>query len=109
MSRKISVKCAISGCHRRLKMTPEEREELRRVGREHKAVAGIICPRDVKAAFDFEYDDIDIEVPLEEYLVEAARETPHWRVILIPLPGTGTARKHSEGLGRDAGDGQKIL
>ena len=68
MSRKISVKCAIGGCHRRLKMTPEEREELRRIGREHNATAGIVCPKDVKAAFNFEYDDIDVDVPLEEYL-----------------------------------------
>ncbi len=109
MSRKVSTKCAISGCHRRLKMTPEEREGLRRVGREHNAVAGIVCPRDVKAAFDFEYEDIDIDVPLEEYLVEAAKETPRWRVMLTPLPGTSAAKKPSEGLGKDGGDGQKIL
>ena len=36
----------------------------------------------MKAAFNFEFDDIDIDVPLEELLVEAARETPRWRVIL---------------------------
>ena len=89
MSRKVSVKCAMAGCHWRLKMTPEQWEELRRVGRDHNAVAGIVCPRDVKAAFNFEYDDIDIDVPLEEYLVEAARETPRWRVMLTPLSNTG--------------------
>ena len=54
-------------------MTLAEREELRRVGR---------------AAFNFEFDDIDIDVPLEELLVEAARDTPRWRVIVTPLPGT---------------------
>ena len=89
MPRKISIKCAIASCHQRLKMTGEEREELRRVGREHNAVAGIVCPRDVKAAFDFEYDDTDIDVRLEEYLVEAAKESPRWRVMLTPLPQTG--------------------
>ena len=89
MSPKIPMKCAMAGCHRRLKVTPEQREELRRVGREHNAVAGIVCPRCVKAAFNFEYDDIDIDVPLEEYLVEAARETPRWRVMLSPLAKTG--------------------
>ena len=89
MSPKIPVKCAMTGCHRRLKMTPEQREELRRVGREHDAAAGIVCPRCVKAAFDFELDDIDIDVPLEEYLIEAARETPRWRVMLSPLAKTG--------------------
>ena len=31
MPRKVPVKCAIAGCHRRLKMTLAEREELRRV------------------------------------------------------------------------------
>ena len=88
MSRKIPVKCAIAGCHRRLKMTPEQREELRRVGREHNAVAGIVCPKCVKAAVEFEFDDIDIDVPLEEFLVEVVKETPRWRVMLSPLPKT---------------------
>ena len=39
MPRKVPVKCAIAGCHRRLKMTLAEREELRRVGRENNATA----------------------------------------------------------------------
>ena len=68
-------------------MTLAEREELRQVGRENDATAGLVCPAHVKAAFDFEFDDIDIDVPLEELLVEAARETPRWRVMLTPLPG----------------------
>ena len=71
--------------HRRLKMTLAEREELRRVGREHNATAGIVCPADVKAAFNFEFDDID--VPMGEFLVEASKDTPRWRVMLTPLPG----------------------
>ena len=86
MSRKVSVKCAIAGCHRRLEMTPEERDELRRIGREYNATAGIVSPKDVKAAFNFEYEDIDVDVPLEEYLVESAKESPRWRVTLAPLP-----------------------
>ena len=87
MPRKVSVKCAIAGCHRRLSMTLAEREELRRVGRENNATAGIVCPADVKAAFNFEFDDINIDVPLAELLVEASKETPRWRVMLTPLPG----------------------
>ena len=88
MPRKVPVKCAIADCHRRLKMTLGEREELRRVGRENSATAGIVCPAHVKAAFNFEFDDIDIDVPLEELLVEASKETPRWRVMLTPLlPG----------------------
>jgi hypothetical protein len=59
MPRKVPVKCAIPGCHRRVKMTLAEREELRRVGRENNATAGIVCPADVKAAFNFEFDSID--------------------------------------------------
>ena len=66
----------MAGCHWRLKMTPEQREELRRVGRERNAVAGIVCPRCVRAAVNFELDGIDIDVPLEEYLVEAAGRRP---------------------------------
>ena len=83
----MSVKCAIAGCHYQRKMSLAEREELRRVGRENNATAGLVCPIHVKAAFDFEFDDIDIDVPLEELLVEAAKETLRWRVMLIPLPG----------------------
>ena len=87
MPSKVPVKCAIAGCHRRVKMTLAEREELRRVGRENNATAGVVCPTDVKAAFNFEFDDIDIDVPLWELLVEASKETPRWRVILTLLPG----------------------
>ena len=87
MPRRIPVKCAIAGCHRRLKMTLAEREELRRVGRENNATAGLVCPADVKAAVNFEFDDIDIDVPLGELLVEASKDTPRWRVMLTPLPG----------------------
>ena len=87
MPKRVPVKCAIAGCHRRLKMTLAEREELRRVGRENSATAGVVCPAHVKAAFDFEFDDIDIDVPLEELLVETSKETPRWRVMLTPLPG----------------------
>ncbi len=87
MPRKIPVKCAIPGCHRRIKMTLAEREELRRAGRENNAAAGLVCPAHVKAAFNFEFDDIDIDVPLEELLVEAFKESPRWRVMLTPLSG----------------------
>ena len=41
----------------------------------------------MKAAFKFEFDDIDVDVPLGELLVEASKETPRWRVMLTPLPG----------------------
>ena len=87
MSRKVQVKCAIAGWHRRLRMTLAEREELRRLGGENNATAGLVCPLHVKAAFNFEFDDIDVNVPHGELLVEAAKDTPHWRVMLTPLPG----------------------
>ena len=87
MPRRVPVKCAIAGCHRRLKVTLAEREELRRVGRENNAAAGLVCQAHVKAAFNFEFDDIDIDVPLGELLVEASKDTPRWRVMLTPLPG----------------------
>ena len=82
----MSVKCAIAGCHYQRRMTFAEREELRRVGRENNATAGRVCLTHVKAAFNFEIDDIDIDVPLEELLVEGSKETPRWRVMLTPLP-----------------------
>ena len=96
MSSKVPVKCAIAGCHRRLKMTLAEREELRRVGREHNATAGIVCPADVRAAFNFEFDDIDIDVPMGELLVEASKDTPRWRVMLTPLPGASSVEPESQ-------------
>ena len=100
MPRKVPVKCAIAGCHRRLKMTLAEREELRRVGRENNATAGIVCPSDVKAAFNFEFDDIDIDVPMGEFLVEASKEIPRWRVMLTPLPEATSEPDSQSTLGR---------
>ncbi len=57
--------------------------------RENNATAGLVCPYHVKAAFNFEFDDINIDAPLEELLVEASKETPRWRVMLTPLPEAG--------------------
>ena len=54
---------------------------------ENDATAGLVCPTEVKAAFTFEFDDIDFDVPLEELLVDASRNTPRWRVMLTLLPG----------------------
>ena len=45
-------------------MTLAQREELRRMGRENHATAGLVCPVHVKVAFNFELDDIDAVVPL---------------------------------------------
>ena len=103
MPSKVPVKCAIAGCHRRLKMTLAEREELRRVGREHNATAGLVCPAHVRAAFNYELDDIDIDVPLGELLVEAAKDTPRWRVMLTPLPGRRVSRTASPRQSRETG------
>ena len=43
MPGKVSVKCAIAGCHYQRKMTLAEREELRRVGRENNLAVGVSC------------------------------------------------------------------
>ncbi len=104
MARKVSVKCAIAGCLYQRKMTLAEREELRRVGRENNAAAGLVCPTHVKAAFDFEFDDIDIDVPLEELLVEASKETHRWRVILTQLPEAGEPDSQSA-----PGSGDRVI
>ena len=50
------------------------------------AAASIVCPADVKAAFNLEFDDIDIDVPLGESLVEASKDIPRSCVMLTPLP-----------------------
>ena len=70
MPRRVPVKCAIAGCHDQLKMTLAEREELRRVGRENNATAGIVCSVHVEAAFEF--DDIDFAI----FLAVAAKCFP---------------------------------
>ena len=102
-ARKLSVKCAIAGCHYQLKMTLAEREELRRVGRENNAATGLVCPAHVKAAFNFEFDDIDIDVPMGEFLVEASKDTPRWRVMLTPLPGRRVSRTANPRQGGETG------
>ena len=79
------------------------------MGRERNAVAGVVCSRDVKAAFNFAYDAIDIDVPLGEYLVEAARETPRWRVMLTPLSNTGGEPESQNGSGQEGQDQSTLL
>ena len=49
-------------------------------------------PAHIRAAFNFEFDDIDIDVPLKELLVEAYKETPSWRVMLTLLPGAADSQ-----------------
>ena len=66
------------------------------MGWENNAKAGLVCPAHVRAAFNFEFDKIDIDVPPEKLLVEASKETPRWRVMLTPLPGAaGEADRQS--------------
>ena len=103
MARKVQVKCVIAGCRLRLKMALAEREELRQVGRESNAAAGLVCPAHVKAAFDFEFEDIDIDVPLEKLLVEASRDISRWRVMLTPLPGRRVSRTANPRQGGETG------
>ena len=50
---------------------------------QHPSPIGFHCPeRHGRAS-----SGIDIDVPLEELLVEASKETPRWRMMLTPLPG----------------------
>ena len=73
------------------------------MGRENNATAGVVCPADVQAAFNFEFDDIDVDVPLGELLVEASKETPRWRVMLTPLPGARVRQTASPRQGAETG------
>ena len=75
------------------------------MGRENNATAGVVCPAHVKAAFNFEFDHIDIDVPMGEFLVEASKDTPRWRVMLTPLPGaTGEPDRESA-----SGWGERVI
>ena len=73
------------------------------MGRENNATTGVVCSAHVKAAFNFEFDDIDIDVPLEELLVEASKETPRWRVMLTPVAGTAGELDSQLTPGRETG------
>ena len=77
-----------------------QREELSRVGREDNATAGIVCPVHVKAAFNYEFDDIDIDAPPGKLLVEASRDTPRWRVMLSSLQGAAGEPESQSAPGR---------
>ena len=46
--------------------------------------AGLICPGCVKKAFE-DPDGYDLDIPLGELLVEAAKETPRWRIRFTPV------------------------
>ena len=80
---KIPVKCSTPGCHRRKKVSPEELQMLRTDRDEAGRRAGLICPGCVKKAFE-NPEEYDMDIPLGELLVEAAKETPRWRVCFNP-------------------------
>ena len=76
---KTPVKCSTSGCYRRKKVTIEELQFLRQESERAGQRAGLICPACVKKAFD-NPDEYDLDIPLVELLVEAAKKTPRWRI-----------------------------
>ena len=80
---KISVKCSTPSCHRRKRVSLEERLVLRSETEKAGQHAGLICPRCVKKAFD-NPDQYDLDIPLGELMVEAAKETPRWRICFTP-------------------------
>ncbi len=82
MAKALSVKCEGPNCYHAKKMTPMERQTLREVGEEHNARVGLICPKHVKLILNENDESIGLDISLEEYLVEAIKEKPEWRVIL---------------------------
>ena len=80
---KLSVKCDTKGCHRRKRVSLEEtnllREESQRAGQR----ADLICLACVKKAFD-NPDEYDLDIPLGELVVEAAKDTPRRRICFAP-------------------------
>ena len=77
------VKCDTLGCHRRKRVSLEELNFLREESRKSRQRAGLICPACVKRAFD-NPEEYDIDIPLGELVVEAAKETPRWRICFTP-------------------------
>ena len=80
---KLSVKCGTRGCHRRKKVTVHEVAFLRSESKREGMQAGLICPACVRRALD-NPDEYDLDIPLGELVVEAARETPRWRIYFTP-------------------------
>ena len=76
---KTPVKCSTSGCYRRKKVTIKELQFLRQESERAGQRVGLICPACVKKAFD-NPDEYDLDIPLVELLVEAAKKTPRWRI-----------------------------
>lgn len=72
---RIPIKCSTPVCHRRKKISLEELQFLRSESEKAGQRAGLVCPACVKRAFD-NPDAYDLDIPLAELLVEAAKETP---------------------------------
>ena len=81
--RKQPVKCDTRASHGRKRVSLEELNFLREESRKSGQRAGLICPACVKRAFD-NPEEYDIDIPLGELVVEAAKETPRWRICFTP-------------------------
>ena len=80
---KLSVKCETRGCHLGKKVTVHEVALLRSESEREGMQAGLICPACVRRALA-NPDQYDLDMPLGELVVEAARETPRWRICFTP-------------------------
>lgn len=80
---KFSAKCATPGCHRHKKVSIVELQVLRSETEKADQRAGLICPACVRRAFE-NPDEYDLDIPLGELVVEAAKETPRWRICFTP-------------------------
>ena len=80
---KFSIKYTTPGCHRRKKASLEEIQVLRSETEQAGQRAGLICPACVKRAFE-NPDEYDLDIPLGELVVEAAKEIPRWRICFTP-------------------------
>ena len=69
--------------NRRKRVSLEELNFLREESRKSGQRAGLICPACVKKAFD-NPEEYDIDIPPGELVVEAAKETPRWRICFTP-------------------------
>ena len=78
----IQVNCPTLGCHQRKKVSPEELQMLRTESERSGPRADLIRPACVKRAFD-DPDDYDLDIPVGELVVEAAKENPRCRLLLV--------------------------
>ena len=84
MGANTSWKCIERSCPMRYKLRREAAQEIRSYAHERGfEKVSAICPKHVKEALRSDDEGYQMDISLEEYLVEAAKDRPRWRLVLV--------------------------